>query len=108
MAFPPFDGIIVSRQVKKDKQKSEKIQQKEELPVDETFQDEFAQEMLDNQEEKETVVEEKENTENEVEEVTSESDVEDYEDYDDYEDDEYSKYDEDIDYDEYDKYYDED
>ena len=86
----------------------EKIQQKEELPVDETFQDEFAQEMLDNQEEKETVVEEKENTENEVEEVTSESDVEDYEDYDDYEDDEYSKYDEDIDYDEYDKYYDED
>ena len=86
----------------------EKIQQKEELPVDETFQDEFAQEMLDNQEEKETVVVEKENIENEVEEVTSESDVEDYEDYDDYEDDEYSKYDEDIDYDEYDKYYDED
>lgn len=86
----------------------EKIQQKEELPVDETFQDEFAQEMLDNQEEKETVVEEKENIENEVEEVTSESDVEDYEDFDDYEDDEYSKYDEDIDYDEYDKYYDED
>ena len=33
--------------------------------------------MLDNQEEKETVVEEKENIENEVEEVTSESDVED-------------------------------
>ena len=86
----------------------EQIQQKEELPVDETFQDEFAQEMLDKQEEKETVVEEKENTENEVEEVTSESDVEDYEDFDDYEDDEYSKYDEDIDYDEYDKYYDED
>ena len=86
----------------------EKIQQKEELPVDETFQDEFAQEMLDNQEEKETVVEEKENIKNEVEEVTSESDVEDYEDFDDYEDDEYSKYDEDIDYDEYDKYYDED
>ena len=86
----------------------EQIQQKEELPVDETFQDEFAQEMLDNQEEKETVVEEKENIENEVEEVTSESDVEDYEDFDDYEDDEYSKYDEDIDYDEYDKYYDED
>ena len=86
----------------------EQIQQKEELPVDETFQDEFAQEMLDNQEEKETIVEEKENIENEVEEVTSESDVEDYEDFDDYEDDEYSKYDEDIDYDEYDKYYDED
>lgn len=86
----------------------EQIQQKEELPVDETFQDEFAQEMLDNQEEKETVVEEKENIENEVEEVTSESDVEDSEDFDDYEDDEYSKYDEDIDYDEYDKYYDED
>ena len=86
----------------------EQIQQKEESPVDETFQDEFAQEMLDNQEEKETVVEEKENIENEVEEVTSESDVEDYEDFDDYEDDEYSKYDEDIDYDEYDKYYDED
>lgn len=86
----------------------EQIQQKEELPVDETFQDEFAQEMLDNQEEKETVVEEKENIKNEVEEVTSESDVEDYEDFDDYEDDEYSKYDEDIDYDEYDKYYDED
>ena len=76
--------------------------------IRETFQDEFAQEMLDKQEEKETVVEEKENTENEVEEVTSESDVEDYEDFDDYEDDEYSKYDEDIDYDEYDKYYDED
>ena len=38
----------------------EQIQQKEELPVDETFQDEFAQEMLDNQEEKETIVEEKE------------------------------------------------
>ena len=86
----------------------EQIQQKEELPVDETFQDEFAQEMLDNQEEKETIVEEKENIEHEVEEVTSESDVEDYEDFDDYEDDEYSKYDEDIDYDEYDKYYDED
>ena len=86
----------------------EQIQQKEELPVDETFQDEFAQEMLDNQEEKETIVEEKENIENEVEEVASESDVEDYEDFDDYEDDEYSKYDEDIDYDEYDKYYDED
>ena len=34
--------------------------------------------MLDNQEEKETIVEEKENLENEVEEVTSESDVEDY------------------------------
>ena len=50
----------------------EQIQQKEELPVDETFQDEFAQEMLDNQEEKETIVEEKENIENEVEEVTSE------------------------------------
>ena len=33
----------------------EQIQQKEELPVDETFQDEFAQEMLDNQEEKETI-----------------------------------------------------
>ena len=42
--------------------------------------------MLDNQEEKETIVEEKENIENEVEEVTSESDVEDYEDFDDYED----------------------
>ena len=50
--------------------------------IRETFQDEFAQEMLDNQEEKETIVEEKENIENEVEEVTSESDVEDYEDFD--------------------------
>ncbi|MFR2501267.1 MAG: hypothetical protein ACLS85_02000 [Coprobacillus cateniformis] len=37
--------------------------------------------MLDNQEEKETVVEEKENIENEVEEVTSESDVENYEEF---------------------------
>ncbi|MFQ9071475.1 MAG: hypothetical protein ACLR43_00975 [Faecalibacillus faecis] len=63
--------------------------------------------MLDNQEEKETVVEEK-NIENEVEESLQNPDVEDYEDFDDYEDDEYSKYDEDIDYDEYDKYYDED
>ena len=62
------------------------IAQKEESPVDDDFQDEFAQEMLDNQEEKETIVEEKENIENEVEEVASESDVEDYEDFDDYED----------------------
>ena len=35
------------------------IAQKEESPVDDDFQDEFAQEMLDNQEEKETFVEEK-------------------------------------------------
>ena len=37
----------------------EQIQQKEELPVDETFQDEFAQEMLDNQEEKKLLLKKK-------------------------------------------------
>ncbi len=67
--------------------------------VDDDFEKEFAQEMMEESHEEEIV--EPQETTNEV--VTDSYD--DYDDFDDY-DDEYSKYDEEIDYDEYDKYYD--
>lgn len=99
------------------------------IPVDDDFQETFANEMMANQEEiAETVNEEtksqeiiaetvEENTapetlSNETDDHHDYEDDEDYDDeyddYDDFEDDEYSKYDDEIDYDEYDKYYDED
>ena len=98
------------------------------IPVDDDFQETFANEMMANQEEiAETVNEETESQEiiaETVEENTApetlsneaddhhdyeDDDYDDeYDDYDDFEDDEYSKYDDEIDYDEYDKYYDED
>lgn len=68
--------------------------------VDDDFEKEFAQEMMEESHEEEIV--EPQETTNEV--VTNSYD-DDYDDFDDY-DDEYSKYDEEIDYDEYDKYYD--
>ena len=70
--------------------------------VDDDFEKEFAQEMMEESHEEEIV--EPQETTNEV--VTDSYD-DDYDDFDDY-DDEYSKYDEEIDYDEYDKYYDAD
>ena len=82
------------------------IAQKEESPVDDDFQDEFAQEMLNNEEVVEEAVEEPVvEQQADVKEVAEDDYDEDFEDF---EDDDYSKYDEDIDYDEYDKYYDED
>ena len=99
------------------------------IPVDDDFQETFANEMMANQEEiAETVNEETESQEiiaETVEENTApetlsneaddhhdyedDDDYDDeYDDYDDFEDDEYSKYDDEIDYDEYDKYSDED
>ena len=82
------------------------IAQKEESPVDDDFQDEFAQEMLNNEEVVEEAVEEPVvEQQADVKEVVEDDYDEDFEDF---EDDDYSKYDEDIDYDEYDKYYDED
>lgn len=100
------------------------------IPVDDDFQETFANEMMANQEEiTETVNEETESQEiiaETVEENTApetlsneaddhhdyedddDYDDDEYDDYDDFEDDEYSKYDDEIDYDEYDKYYDED
>ena len=87
------------------------IAQKEESPVDDDFQDEFAQEMLNSDEEVQENVQEEVVEEPDVEEEQVEESVEDdydEEDFEDFEDDDYSKYDEDIDYDEYDKYYDED
>ena len=100
------------------------------IPVDDDFQETFANEMMANQEEiAETVNEETESQEiiaETVEENTApetlsneaddhhdyedddDYDDDEYDDYDDFEDDEYSKYDDEIDYDEYDKYYDED
>ena len=87
------------------------IAQKEESPVDDDFQDEFAQEMLNSDEEVQETVQEEVVEEPAVEEEQGEEAVEDdydEEDFEDFEDDDYSKYDEDIDYDEYDKYYDED
>lgn len=68
--------------------------------VDDDFEKEFAQEMMEESHEEEII--EPQETTNEV--VTDSYD-DDYDDFDDY-DDEYSKYDEEIDYDEYDKYYD--
>ena len=84
----------------------ETIAQKEESPVDDDFQDEFAQEMLNNEEVVEEAVEEPvAEQQADVKEIVED----DYDgDFEDFEDDDYSKYDEDIDYDEYDKYYDED
>ena len=87
------------------------IAQKEESPVDDDFQDEFAQEMLNSDEEVQETVQEEVVEEPVVEEEQVEEAIEDdydEEDFEDFEDDDYSKYDEDIDYDEYDKYYDED
>lgn len=97
------------------------------IPVDDDFQETFANEMMANQEEIiETANEETESQEiitETVEENTApetlsneaddhqdyeDDDYDEYDDYDDFEDDEYSKYDDEIDYDEYDKYYDED
>lgn len=72
---------------------------KEEPVLDEEFETEFAQEMLND------VVEENTVEENVVDNERNYDDFD--EDFDDFDDD-YSKYDEDIDYDEYDKYYDED
>ncbi len=73
---------------------------KEEPVLDEEFETEFAQEMLN-----EEVVEENTVEENVVEKEINYDEFDD--DFDDLDDD-YSKYDEEIDYDEYDKYYDED
>lgn len=70
-------------------------------PVDTSFEEEFAQEML------EKTSEELIDDEDEAAVVTSVKKVIEYEDFEDL-DDEYSKYDEEIDYDEYDKYYDAD
>ncbi|MGN1183153.1 MAG: transcription termination factor NusA [Faecalibacillus sp.] len=109
----------------------QEIEEKENIPVDESFQEQFANEMLDmddssddvvNEETIEIIDEDKQELPEEQEEVAEdhnqeiaeneesdhyEDDYEDYDDYDDFDDDEYSKYDEEIDYDEYDKYYDE-
>ena len=68
--------------------------------VDDDFDKEFAQEMMEESHEEE-IVEPQETTNK----VVTDSYDDDYDDFDDY-DDEYSKYDEEIDYDEYDKYYD--
>ena len=68
--------------------------------VDDDFEKEFAQEMMEESHEEE-IVEPQETTNK----VVTDSYDDDYDDFDDY-DDEYSKYDEEIDYDEYDKYYD--
>lgn len=67
--------------------------------VDDDFEKEFAQEMMEESYEEEIV---------EPQETTNTVANDSYEDFDDFEDydDEYSKYDEEIDYDEYDKYYD--
>ena len=68
--------------------------------VDDDFEKEFAQEMMEESHEEE-IVEPQETTNI----VVTDSYDDAYDDFDDY-DDEYSKYDEEIDYDEYDKYYD--
>lgn len=74
-----------------------------ESPIDDDFQEEFAQEMM------ETPAQENEETVEREQEVSNQNDHQEEYDDDDYDyDDDYSKYDEDIDYDEYDKYYDED
>ena len=72
----------------------------EESVLDEEFENEFAQEMLN-----EEIIEENTVEKNVVNTETSYDDFDD--DFEEFDDD-YSKYDEDIDYDEYDKYYDED
>lgn len=93
-------------------------------PVDSSFEEEFAQEMLEKttdevieevEEIEDEIIEEKEIEAENIETVTEEDLVEvtpvkkviEYEDFEDLDDD-YSKYDEEIDYDEYDKYYDAD
>ncbi|RHM63723.1 MULTISPECIES: transcription termination factor NusA [Coprobacillaceae] len=85
------------------------VEKQEEAPVDDDFQEEFAQEMMETSQEANganEAVEETEEAES-LQENVHQDDYDDEDDYD-YEDDDYSKYDEDIDYDEYDKYYDED
>ena len=73
-------------------------------PVDDDFQQEFAQEMLEetNDESEENVTSSQEDSE-EIEEI-DDGFYDDYDDFDDY-DDEYNKYEEEIDYDQYDEYY---
>lgn len=78
-------------------------------PVDASFEEEFAQEMLESSDDTnvdEAIV----NEDGENEELAVAQEQEEFEDDDDFYDldDEYSKYDEEIDYDEYDKYYDAD
>lgn len=78
-------------------------------PVDASFEEEFAQEMLESSDEA-NVDEVTVNEDDENEELAVAQEQEEFEDDDDFYDldDEYSKYDEEIDYDEYDKYYDAD
>lgn len=78
-------------------------------PVDASFEEEFAQEMLESSDEA-NVDEATVNEDDENEELAVAEADEEFEDDDDFYDldDEYSKYDEEIDYDEYDKYYDAD
>lgn len=78
-------------------------------PVDASFEEEFAQEMLESSDEA-NVDEATVNEDDENEELAVAQEQEEFEDDDDFYDldDEYSKYDEEIDYDEYDKYYDAD
>lgn len=91
----------------------EDIQPVKEVPVDDSFEEVFAQEMLESvsaqEVEEPEAAEEPEVVEEVVEEQLEEpvlvKKVIEYEEFDDL-DDEYSKYDEEIDYDEYDKYYD--
>lgn len=91
----------------------EDIQPVKEVPVDDSFEEVFAQEMLESVsaqevEEPETAEEPEvveEVVEEQIEEPVLVKKVIEYEEFDDL-DDEYSKYDEEIDYDEYDKYYD--
>lgn len=78
-------------------------------PVDASFEEEFAQEMLESSDDT-NVDEATVNEDDENEELAVAQEQEEFEDDDDFYDldDEYSKYDEEIDYDEYDKYYDAD
>ena len=71
-------------------------------PVDASFEEQFAQEMLENNDEE--VIVKNDDEADETIEVEEDYDDDDFYDL----DDEYSKYDEEIDYDEYDKYYDAD
>ena len=75
-------------------------------PVDASFEEQFAQEMLENNDEvsDEEVIVKNDDEADETIEVEEDYDDDDFYDL----DDEYSKYDEEIDYDEYDKYYDAD
>lgn len=76
-------------------------------PVDASFEEQFAQEMLENNDEvndEEVIAKNDDEADDETIEVEEDYDDDDFYDL----DDEYSKYDEEIDYDEYDKYYDAD